>query len=358
MTRYITWPNSIWAIFWLALTVPILLTVRSHPYPVSSAVLVLCCVFCLIGSWAIAIDDLRLGVMRVNLRAVSLLVVGTFLALIVLNLVGTDAIQLAYFIASAVAFVFPWQVSLPFTAVAAIVIPQSLWPFGHLSLITTGIACLASRMAIISQAQRKIQEVRSQELEVNEERNRMARDMHDILGHSLTTVTLKAELAKKLIELDPNTAKSQIAEIEEISRSALAEVRTAINGYRELSLSGELARALSLLQSAGIKAKMPNSVDEVQVDLREVFAWVVREGTTNVVRHSGAKRCSISLTSKSVLIEDDGVGIAEIREGNGLRGLRERCQNNGVELCLGETAMGGLKVTAQAVQTGPWAKEH
>ena len=213
-------------------------------------------------------------------------------------------------------------------------------------------------MAITSQAQRKIQEVRSQELEVNEERNRMARDMHDILGHSLTTVTLKAELAKKLIELDPNTAKSQIAEIEEISRSALAEVRTAINGYRELSLSGELARALSLLQSAGIKAKMPNSVDEVQVDLREVFAWVVREGTTNVVRHSGAKRCSISLTSKSVLIEDDGVGIAEIREGNGLRGLRERCQNNGVELCLGETTMGGLKLTAQAVQTGPWAKEH
>ncbi|MGN6019931.1 histidine kinase dimerization/phosphoacceptor domain-containing protein [Corynebacterium striatum] len=78
----------------------------------------------------------------------------------------------------------------------------------------------------------------------------MARDMHDILGHSLTTVTLKAELAKKLIELDPNTAKSQIAEIEEISRSALAEVRTAINGYRELSLSGELARALSLTRDA------------------------------------------------------------------------------------------------------------
>lgn len=164
-------------------------------------------------------------------------------------------------------------------------------------------------------------------LAVAEERNRFARDLHDILGHSLTVITVKAELAGRLMDVDPARARTEVADLERLSRDALTDVRRAVEGYREITLPGELARARAALAAADIAADLPTSADAPQGDLRELFAWAVREGVTNVVRHSHARSCRVTLDARSVSVTDDGVGPdadREQRPGHGLAGLRER----------------------------------
>ena len=162
-------------------------------------------------------------------------------------------------------------------------------------------------------------------LAIKEERNRFARDLHDILGHSLTVITVKAELAARLFDADPDRARTELADLERLSRDALADVRRAVEGYRELTLPGELARARLALQAADIVPDLPSSTDDVPSQLRELFAWTVREGVTNVIRHSGARTCTVRLSADQVEIRDDGSGPVEQRPpGHGLAGLRER----------------------------------
>jgi two-component system, NarL family, sensor histidine kinase DesK len=163
-------------------------------------------------------------------------------------------------------------------------------------------------------------------LALDDERNRFARDLHDILGHSLTVITVKAELANRLIDVDTGRAKAELADLERLSRDALADVRRAVEGYRELTLPGELARARMALSAAEIDAELPNTTDGVPTDRRELFAWAVREGITNVIRHSGAQRCTVVLGEHEVEVRDDGRGAvsAGAGVGNGLTGLRER----------------------------------
>jgi two-component system sensor histidine kinase DesK len=172
-------------------------------------------------------------------------------------------------------------------------------------------------------------------LALDDQRNRFARDLHDILGHSLTVITVKAELAQKLIDVDPERARVEVADLERLSRDALADVRRAVEGYRELTLPGELARARMALQAAEIEADLPNSTDDVPTGVRELFAWTIREGVTNVIRHSGARRCTIRLTATSAEISDDGHGPGGSAPGNGLVGLRERAEVVGANVVTG-----------------------
>ena len=137
------------------------------------------------------------------------------------------------------------------------------------------------------------------ELAVENERTRFARDLHDILGHSLTVITVKAELAQKLMDVDTDRARAELADLERLSRDALADVRRAVEGYRELSLPGELARARTALAAAQIEAVLPNSTDDVPSERRELFAWTIREGVTNVIRHSGARHCSVRAATRT-----------------------------------------------------------
>jgi len=162
-------------------------------------------------------------------------------------------------------------------------------------------------------------------LALEDERNRFARDLHDILGHSLTVITVKAELAQKLFDVDPARARAEVGDLERLSRDALADVRRAVEGYRELTLPGELARARMALEAAEIEARLPNSTDDVPSALRELFAWTIREGVTNVIRHSAARTCTVTLTPTSAEVADDGRGSEGVQvAGNGLHGLRER----------------------------------
>ena len=161
-------------------------------------------------------------------------------------------------------------------------------------------------------------------LAAENERSRIARDLHDLLGHSLTTITVKAELAKHLSERDPARAAAEIAEVEALSRRTLSEVRAAVSGYREVTLSGELATGRQVLRAAGFVADLPKAVDDVDPTYEELFGWVVREGITNVVRHSRGTTCTITVGRNWLTIADDGTCVETASPGSGLTGLGER----------------------------------
>jgi len=161
------------------------------------------------------------------------------------------------------------------------------------------------------------------------ERERIARDLHDVLGHTLSVIILKSELAGKLVDRDPERAKAEIGDVERTSREALAEVRNTIRGYRAHSLESELKQAKATLETAGVAVKSESADIPLTPAQESVVALVVREAVTNVVRHAGAHNCLVRLQPVNgncqLEIHDDGRGGDSV-EGNGLRGMRERIE--------------------------------
>ncbi|TDE59738.1 sensor histidine kinase [Nonomuraea mesophila] len=196
--------------------------------------------------------------------------------------------------------------------------------------------------------------VEVERLAVDNERLRFARDMHDLLGHRLAVMTVKSQLAARLATADPERARAEMEEVEELSRQALSDVREAIGGYREPSLPGELDGARRALGTAGVRLDV--GAGPVPADAEPVLAWVVREATTNVVRHSGARHCRIRLGVEDgqayAEVYDDGRGPADTPGtpdacGNGLRGLAERVHVAGGALHCGPAEGGGFLLTAR-----------
>lgn len=183
------------------------------------------------------------------------------------------------------------------------------------------------------------------DLAAERERSRVARDVHDILGHSLTVITVKAELAGRLMDAGSPAARDEVTQIEQLSRGALADVRATVHGYRGVSISGELAAARAALESAGVTAELPGSTDQVPSDRRELAGWVVREAVTNVVRHAEASVCRVSLDGRSIEVVDDGCGPSSSpSSGSGLAGLRERVETAGGRMTVGRSDLGGFRV--------------
>jgi two-component system sensor histidine kinase DesK len=167
------------------------------------------------------------------------------------------------------------------------------------------------------------------------ERERIARDLHDLLGHTLSLITLKAELARKLVDRDPQRAKEEMLDVERTSRAALADVREAISGYRGEGLAAELIRARKTLETAGIVVNSTIAELPLTPAQETVLALALREAVTNVVRHAQAQQCSVQLLGDAhrctLEIADNGRG-ADTPEGNGLRGMRERLEALGGSL--------------------------
>jgi two-component system sensor histidine kinase DesK len=168
------------------------------------------------------------------------------------------------------------------------------------------------------------------------ERERFARDLHDLLGHSLSVIAIKAELARRLVSLDPARAAEEVADVEKVARESLREVRQAVSGYRQPTLDKELEGARVALSAAGIDAEVERAPVTLDPEVEAVLAWTVREGATNVIRHSGARRCQVTvragLSDAAVEVVDDGEGPACARGeaagpiGHGIMGLRERAE--------------------------------
>jgi two-component system sensor histidine kinase DesK len=205
-------------------------------------------------------------------------------------------------------------------------------------------------------------------LAVMTERLRIARDLHDLLGHNLSLIALKSELAGRLIGIAPERAAVEIADVEQVARTTLQEVREAVASYRRPALSGELSGAQELLAAAGITYRFEGDegvTSALPTAIEAVFSWAVREGVTNVIRHSRAHECTIrisrdSQTASVEIINDagdaqapgspghdlaaaDAIGIAP-GAGNGLRGLAERVDALGGRFAAGPHSGGGFRL--------------
>lgn len=172
------------------------------------------------------------------------------------------------------------------------------------------------------------------EAAVSAERMRFSRDLHDLLGHTLSVIVVKAEAVRRLAEADPTAAAAHGAEIETLGRSALTEVRQAVAGYREGSLQDEVSRAAAALRAGGIDPDVGHVPPGLDPGAERLLAWVVREASTNVLRHSDARTCRIqvdrTVDRARVTVADDGRGApGSLRSGTGLIGLRERLAGRG-----------------------------
>ncbi|MCX5201551.1 sensor histidine kinase [Streptomyces sp. NBC_00237] len=190
---------------------------------------------------------------------------------------------------------------------------------------------------------------------VEKERLRFSRDLHDLLGHTLSVIVVKSEAARRLAPRDLDAALTQVSDIESVGRQALTEIREAVSGYREGSLSTELDGARSALSAAGIEPVVRQSGPPLEPQTEALLGWVVREAVTNVVRHGeGAARCTISVegTAERVRLEvvDDGRAPtvqAPTGSGTGLKGLTERLATAGGSLTAGPGPRGGFAVRAE-----------
>ncbi|UKY55394.1 sensor histidine kinase [Streptomyces inhibens] len=278
---------------------------------------------------------------------------------------GSLAVMLALSIALSSTLDFSWLVLFIFTSVACgVVLPsqQSRWaiPLVTATLLAVGASYPEVRsyyvfayglpalgsgfmMVGVQYLIRTTTELRAARQEVarlaaNDERLRLARDLHDLLGHSLSLITLKSELAGRMLPDRPEDAARQVADIERVSRQALVDVREAVTGYRRPRLVVELAGARAALRTAGVTVTVDPALEGehrgLAADEEGALAWALREAVTNVVRHSGARRCELLLTEEweaderrylCLAVLDDGAGPPRARQdGNGLSGLRER----------------------------------
>jgi two-component system sensor histidine kinase DesK len=182
---------------------------------------------------------------------------------------------------------------------------------------------------------------------VAEERLRIAGDLHDLLGHTLSVITLKSELAGRMVESDPPRAEAELEDIQRVSRQALAEVREAVQGYRRMAIADALDGARAALATAGIACRVENSIDGLDADVEDVLAWTVREATTNVLRHSRARECAITLTRGPggvvLRVDDDGAAVAGAPEASaGLAGIAQRADRLHGSLEAGPRPGGGF----------------
>ncbi|RSD10520.1 sensor histidine kinase [Amycolatopsis eburnea] len=255
-----------------------------------------------------------------------------------------------------------WSVILDVGALAAgavvlLVEGRFLADYGDLitvASVTLAMFFMANLVRAVRRLERANEEIAT--LAVANERQRVARDLHDLLGHSLTTITVKAGLARRVLESSgdiPRTVE-EIREIESLTRSALSDVRATVSEYREVSLSAELVGARAALRAAEIDADLPHAVDNVRPELQNTFGYVLREAVTNVLRHSGAKQVKVRLGDTWLEVEDDGRATGVVA-GNGLRGLSERLAAVGGALRTSARPGGGLLVRAEVPQPEPRA---
>ena len=219
------------------------------------------------------------------------------------------------------------------------------------ALTILAVGTITAALGSTTRANRELRATRVElaRLAVSEERVRIARDLHDLLGHTLSVIALKSELAARLVESDPRRAGAEITDVQRVTRQALTEVREAVHGYRRLAFADALEGAHDALSAAGIDCRVDSTAPELPAEVESALAWAVREATTNVVRHSGARACTITLATDanvvSLQIDDDGSPAPmSSADGAGLAGVAERARHLHGTLEAGARPGGGFRL--------------
>ena len=222
------------------------------------------------------------------------------------------------------------------------------WGMGALWTFIVGGTNLFMAQKIRANSKLQLAHEEIEQLAKVAERERIARDLHDVLGHTLSVVVLKSELAGRLIAGDPSRARTEIADVEDIARKALGEVRETIRGYRAEGLAAEIKRAHSTLDAAGVTLICEENPPVLNPTEETVLSLVLREAVTNVVRHAQASRCVMRFVMQNgktaLVVEDDGRGGVR-EEGSGLRGMRERIEALGGRFAVDGTS--GTRLTIE-----------
>ncbi|MDZ7790881.1 MAG: sensor histidine kinase [Xanthomonadales bacterium] len=250
-----------------------------------------------------------------------------------------------------------WVV-LGIAAFAALIAPLArpepfYWMPGVFISIIVGLANI-----FFSEQQRKNAELKLSQTEIKRlarvaERERIARDLHDVLGHTLSMIAVKSELAERLVERDGEQAREEIRSMGESARKALSEVREAIGGYQRQTLDETLEHMRLSLRAADIDPVIAVDDDlDLTARTQGMLALVIREAVTNVIRHSNARRCIIRLEKRAdeayLAVEDDGGGHIRM-DGNGIQGMRARVESLGGRLSIGSNGTSSLAATIPKV---------
>lgn len=220
-------------------------------------------------------------------------------------------------------------------------------------VLVVGIITISLVRAVMTGQKLRAAQEEIARLAVMTERLRIARDLHDLLGHNLSLIALKSELAERLLTVAPERAASEIRDIESVARTTLQEVREAVAAYRQPTLANELSAAQEILSAANIAYHFKGdetALVELPSAIEALLAWTVREGVTNVVKHSRAHHCTLCLTRDAhnigVEISDDGTTFDGKTDngGNGLRGLKERVEALDGQYEVGSLADGGFRL--------------
>ena len=238
--------------------------------------------------------------------------------------------------------------------VEALVLGLPVWAWGWAVVFVWVVGGVNTHFATVRQSDVVLRRAREEieHLATVAERERIARDLHDVLGHTLSLITLKAALASRLAERDPAKAVQEIRDVERISREALSEVRAAVAGFRDAGLARELGNTKTMLEAAGVEARIDMQPVTLSATEEAVLSLSVREGVTNVVRHSGASVCTVTLS------ENEGgrtLGVADNGNwkrgpfGNGLNGMRERIEAIGGILDVSSDSGTRLTITLPGI---------
>jgi two-component system sensor histidine kinase DesK len=351
------WQRATWALPWLLFQVFPVLDLVGTERPPGVRLLAAVALVAFTGLYLWTMSAIGRPGPRWDFGAVALL--GVVLAVTL----GSAWAGLMIYVSAAAAIVLPERWVWPAVVSAAAVSAGVLVPGGDWGLFLLPVSCLLTAFALrgmryLISVNQELREAR-EELARNaiaEERLRFARDLHDLLGHSLSLIALKSELARRLAEADPHRAAQEMADVEEAARRALAEVREAVSGYRQVSCAQALAEARAALSGAGIALRPPDQVPDLPDAADVALGWVVREATTNVLRHSGARSVTVDLAEDGVravlTVTDDGTGVGDRMTvlgrapGAGLAGLRERVTALGGDLDAGPVDGGGYQVRA------------
>ena len=222
-------------------------------------------------------------------------------------------------------------VQILIAGITSVLLQMPIWFVIPSTIISALVGALTIQAAVNAARDSKLRlaQAEVEQLAKLAERERIARDLHDLLGHTLSVVVLKSELAQKLLPRDPERARQEIADVEKTARAGLAEVRQAITGYRSSGLQAEIQHVREALTSAGIETTVDGPSVNLPAAQETALSLALREAVTNVIRHAAATRCHIRFyardTSLLMEVEDDGVG-GNAPFGNGLIGMRERIQ--------------------------------